>query len=90
MSTQYLETDVDGLARIAILIDDYHKNPSNYALLTELRLQEARFGLSPLDRSRMDWEIGRTGQAESKKKKPAPARPKRTTSDPRRVLKAVK
>ena len=63
----------------------YHQAPiTNAGLLSEVRLQETRFGLSPLDRSRLQWEI-----VEEKKLAPAPQK-KRTTSDPRKILKALK
>jgi hypothetical protein len=89
MATQWLESDVDALGRLALLWDAYYQKPASL-LLAEIRLQEARFGLSPLDRSRLQWEVGR---AEGMGKKPAPAPPavKRTgTHDPRRILMAVK
>src|SRR5690606_39487305 len=56
MASEYLETDVDGLGRLAVLVDDFHKAESakeRKELLQEIRLQEARFGLSPVDRSRL-------------------------------------
>src|SRR5688572_6962127 len=58
MAGQWLETDADALGRIAILWDDFYKKPSADAL-KEIRLQSALFGLSPLDRSRLQWEVSR-------------------------------
>lgn len=88
MAGQYLPSDVDGLGRLAILVDAFYEKPGPM-LLAEIRLQEQRFGLSPLDRSRLQWEIARGEEAE--KKRPAAPAPKRTgTHDPRRLLRAVK
>lgn len=84
MAAEYLETDVDGLARLAILVDDYYNAPDRQTL-GEIRLQEARFGLSPVDRSRLAWEMEKADELERKK-----AAKKRTPAmgriDPRDVL----
>lgn len=87
MASQYLETDVDGLGRLAMLVNRFYEKP-HQLLLAEIRQQEARFGLSPLDRSRLQWQIAQADQAEQKRK-PA-EQPKRASGDPRRVLMAVK
>src|SRR5690554_3125212 len=47
MAELYLPTDVDGLVRLAIMVDDFYNEPKPKTL-AEIRLQEARFGLSPL------------------------------------------
>ena len=85
MASQYLESDLDGLARLAAVVDDFNRGP-NTATLAEVRLQEARFGLSPLDRSRLQWEIQRAEKREPTRPKTA----KRAGDDPRAVLMAVK
>jgi hypothetical protein len=87
MASQYLPTDVDGLGRLAMMIDSYYLYPDS-KVLGEVRLQEARFGLSPLDRSRLQWEIAKGEEAERKRK--PKEEPSRKTSDPRQVLRAVK
>ena len=84
MSTQWLGTDEDALGRLALLWDQFYKDPKAITL-AEIRLQEQRFGFSPLDRSRLQWEIRR---AEDPAKKQQPA--KRTGTDPRAFLAAVK
>ena len=90
MAGEYLPTDIDGLARLAILIDNYYQNPADKKakeVLGEIRLQEARFGLSPVDRSRLQWEVQRGEEAEKKRK------PQRNTpphkADPRGILGVV-
>lgn len=86
MSTRYLTTDLDGLAMLAILVDDFYKQP-DAKLLGEIRLQAGRFGLSPWDRAKLEWRV----TEEPAEKKPRPAASRRNeTSDPRKILKAVK
>jgi len=87
MASEYLETDVEGLGRLAILIDDFYNNPKAKTM-QEIRLQEARFGLSPVDRSRLQWEIAKGEEAE-RKRKPKTTAPK-SAKDPRGVLGVVK
>jgi hypothetical protein len=87
MAGQWLETDADGLGRLAILWDEFYKKP-HVQVMAEIRLQEQRFGLSPLDRSRLQWEVGRVEEAEQRRKPKTP--PRRTGTDPRAILMAVK
>ena len=56
MASQWLDTDSDALGRLALLWDNFYQKPTGI-LMAEIRLQESRFGLSPLDRSRLQWEI---------------------------------
>lgn len=88
MASQWLETDEDALGRLAILWDDFYKRPTSQ-MLAEIRLQEQRFGLSPLDRSRLQWEVSRATEAE-RKQQPKPQPRKTGTLDPRAILMAVK
>lgn len=88
MASQWLPSDADALGRVALLWDEFYKAPDS-KVLAEIRLQEQRFGLSPLDRSRLQWEVGRGEEAEQKQRRRQDA-PKRTgTSDPRAMLMAV-
>lgn len=57
----------------------------------EIRLQEARFGLSPIDRRRLQWQVGK-GEGGTSPSSSSPKRersPRRPVKDPRSVLKAV-
>jgi hypothetical protein len=85
MATQWLETDADALGRLALLWDDFYRKPSADAL-REIRLQSALFGLSPLDRSRLQWEVRR---GEEPQRKP-PTTFSRPGPDPRALLTAIK
>lgn len=87
MASQWLETDADALGRLAMLWDVFYKRP-NADALKEIRLQSALFGLSPLDRSRLQWEVSRAEDAEQKR--PAKQHARRTGTDPRAILMAVK
>lgn len=87
MANEYLETDVDGLGRVALLVDEYYKKPTGRQgrdLMGEIRLQEARFGLSPIDRSRLQWEVQK-GEEAQKKRQPQRAA-KSSGKDPRAAL----
>lgn len=75
-----------------MVVDDFHVAESGKEraeLMKEIRLQEARFGLSPVDRARLHWEVAKGEEAEKRRKKPEkPKRPERV-KDPRSLLKAV-
>jgi len=90
MASEYLQTDIDGLARLAMLVDMFYKY-SDPKLMAEIRLQEARFGLSPVDRSRLQWEIEKGEEAESKRrsKRAGAKNEKPHRADPRGILGVV-
>jgi hypothetical protein len=81
MASQWMQTDEDALSRLACLWDDFYRKPAA-SLLAEIRLQESRFGLSPLDRSRLSWEYKRSGEAQ----RPARPEPPAARPDPRLIL----
>jgi hypothetical protein len=58
-------------------------------LAAEIRSQEQRFGLSPIDRRRLQWEIGKgegPGEAAPRRRTTKRATPRRPVKDPRSVL----
>jgi hypothetical protein len=60
------------------------------AIAGELRQQEIRFGVSPLDRRRLQWEIEKAEQADERTKRRRQVRDddkKRAGKDPRDILK---
>ena len=86
MAAEYLEADIHGLYLLADLIDRYWKNPCT-TLAGEIRQQRLAFGLTPIDRRRLQWEMG--------KDEMVVRLPGRDTSvadgvDPRELLRAVK
>lgn len=86
MSAMWLDVDADGVGRLALLWDWYYKTGSIDAL-KEIRLQSPSFGLTPLDRSRLQWEVERGDAAERKAQQRAQAA--KPVGDPRKLLKAV-
>jgi hypothetical protein len=89
MASRWLDTDADALGRLAILWDAFYKQP-DARTLAEIRLQEQRFGLSPLDRTRLQWEVTRGDEAAKRQRQRQPLPSKKVTRDPRAFLKAVK
>jgi hypothetical protein len=86
MASRWLPSDVSALGLLAVLMDNAYKDPQNamkYA--PEIRLQRQCFGLTPLDLSRLQWEVARGEDAEKKR---APTATKHG-SDLRKVLKMV-
>jgi hypothetical protein len=68
MAPEWLPSDVDAMGRLAILWDQYYKDPK-VVTLAEIRQQECRFGFSPLDRSRLQWEVNRGDEAHQQRQK---------------------
>jgi hypothetical protein len=87
MASQWIETDLDALGRLALLWDEFYQRP-NANTLKEIRLQSALFGLAPLARSRLQWEVSRGEAAEQKQQRRHTT--VRSGTDPRAVLMAVK
>lgn len=83
MASEYTQPDVHGLVMLMDMQDRYWKGETD--LGAEIRLQRQCYGLTNLDRRRLQWEIKRVEAGKSK----VPERPKRQ-GDPRSVLKAVK
>ena len=88
MASEDLTADKHGLYVLAELIDQYWRDPKP-STAAEIRLQRQCFGLTPIDRRRLQWEIQRGEEAEGKRK---PEKPKLAPNadDPRAALKAVK
>jgi hypothetical protein len=86
MVGEYLKADTNALLMLAVLVDRFWKKP-DATLAAEVRRQREAFGLTPIDRRRLQWEIVRTEEAE-KKRRSRPAAPTPAT-DPRQALRAV-
>lgn len=72
MSPEWDQSDLHGLWVMAAVVDDFWTANSSSArqdASAEIRLQAVRFGLSPIDRRRLQWEIERTEEAVDKGKK---------------------
>lgn len=87
MAGEFIAADIPGLVIVARLVDKF--NYGDVSLAAEIRLQRQCFGLTPLDRRRLQWEIER---AEAAQRRPSSAAlvQQTGTRDPRRTLRAVK
>ena len=62
MAAVWLEADVPGLVRLAELIDLGHREGATpLTAMSEIRALEDRYGLSPLARRRLQWEVDQAG-----------------------------
>lgn len=85
MASEYTKPDIHGLVMLMHMQHRYWNG--EYDLDAEIRLQRQCYGLTNLDRRRLQWEIKRVEP--NGKKTEAPKKPERL-ADPRSVLKAVK
>jgi hypothetical protein len=87
MASEYLATDGHGLLLLAELEDAFHcaeTSSMKLRIASEIRHQRTAFGLTPMDRRRLQWEVERTESAQAKRK------PRRVDkSDPRAHLGVV-
>lgn len=63
MAGEYIDSDVHGLVMLAVLMHRYWTDPTPQ-LAAEIRLQRQGYGLSPVDRQRLRWEVDRGESAE--------------------------
>ena len=94
MAPEYDDSDRHGLVMLAVLVDEFWVCTSvadQLKLMAEIRQQSQRFGLSPMDRRRLQWEIERTEDAQAKGARRRAVSPKssKASVDPRGVLRAV-
>lgn len=87
MANEFIPADLHGLYLLADLVDQYWRKPSA-KLAGEIRQQRTCFGLTPIDRRRLQWEVKRV--EESERKRPSAPSRQRIEGDPRSVLQAVK
>jgi hypothetical protein len=59
MATAWLPSDVPTLVRLARIIEADNRGEASVSLLGEARQLEDRFGLSPMARRRLQWEVAR-------------------------------
>lgn len=73
MAPEFDTSDIHGLYALAMLVNAFWIEPSQ-ALAAEIRLQRQCYGLTPIDRRRLQWEIERgeaAEQATADRRKPA-------------------
>lgn len=85
MSSEYDDSDLDGLFVLAVLVDNFWRDPTaDHA--KELRLHRQCFGLEPIARRRLQWEIDRGEEADARTKaRRAPKAAPAQGADPRRA-----
>jgi hypothetical protein len=91
MASEYVTADAHGLFRLAMLVNDFWSRPSK-ELAAEIRLQEQRYGLSPLDRRRLEWTVEQVDEARDRgrqRREQRGAKQPKAGSDPRSVLSVV-
>jgi hypothetical protein len=85
MSSQYVEADIPGLFRMVILTQAFLNQPT-VGVSAELRQLSFNYGLSPMDRRRLQWTIVKSeeavAQAETRRSRAA----RIIDGDPREVL----
>lgn len=96
MAPEFDDSDKHGLFALAMIVNDFWTADTardRRDLAAEIRQQGQRFGLSPIDRRRLQWEIERTEDAkdpgEARRQRRATPATKAGTVDPRSVLRAV-
>ncbi len=99
MAAEYDATDVHGLLQLAVLVDDFWhaETPRDrQAASAEIRLHGIRFGLSPIDRRRLQWDIERSKEAQARGRRRQVTRPPQDdpagptpAKDPRSILRPV-
>lgn len=89
MAAEYLEADIQALLRLAVLVDMFWCQPSR-ELAAEIRLEQTCFGLTPIDRRRLQWEIDRGEQAATRTQQRQVRRVIDAGEDPRLALRVAK
>jgi hypothetical protein len=84
MAGEYEDSDVNELYLLAALVDEFWTEPTT-SLAAEIRLQRQCFGLTPIDRRRLQWEIERGENAEESTAKRRKVKAYKG-SDPRALL----
>jgi hypothetical protein len=94
MAPEFDESDHHGLFALAVLVDDFWSTEDlklRKDLAAEIRQQRQCFGLTPIDRRRLQWEIERVDEAQDRgqRRRQAAPKPVAAAADPRGVLHAV-
>ena len=89
MAGEYLSADVHGLYMLAELIDQFWKEPTQ-GLAAEIRLQRQCFGLTPIDRRRLQWEVARSEVATTRRDQRRVRSAQEGDMDPREALRVIK
>lgn len=91
MAGEYLDADKRDLFVLARLHQDFWAATTpigRQSLASEIRQQGVRFGLSPIDRRRLQWEVERGEQASTRTETRRQAK-EASARDPREALKVI-
>jgi hypothetical protein len=72
MAGEYTVPDMHGLIHLAFIVNSFWTEDNltkRLACLAEIRLQSVRFGLSPIDRARLRWEVDKGEEADKRRQK---------------------
>lgn len=99
MAAEYDESDKHGMYVVALLYDDFYTATTprlRAEIAAELRLSGQRFGFSPIDRRRLQWQIEQTEDAQDRGRRRRGATAKATqepappvSKDPRAILRSI-
>lgn len=64
-SSEFLRADLGSLFRLAILVDMFWKT-GKLAVAKEIRVLEREFGLTPLARRRLEWQVAASEEAKDR------------------------
>ena len=91
MAGEYLQADTHGLFALADLVDRYWSTTDERKrldLAKEVRLQRQAFGLTPIDRRRLQWEVDKV-EDRKKRRVTRERKPEKFAADPRENLREV-
>lgn len=88
MASEFLDADVHALFRLAVLVDMFWRDPSR-ELAAELRLEQQCFGLTPIDRRRLQWEVERGESAATRTQQRHVRAAVAGEEDPRKALQVL-
>ncbi len=87
MGPEYIESDIDDLYVTAALVESFWRGGgTDVRIAGEIRQRVARFGATPLDRRRLEWELEKTEAEEVEAPQPDPQKP---VADPRSSMRLV-
>jgi hypothetical protein len=96
MCGEYIKSDIHQLYILADLIDQYWRQSAtkegpSATLATEIRLQRQCFGMTPIDRRRLEWTVEKAEDANAKgrRRREDGRKLKRYKVDPRAALEAA-
>lgn len=87
MRYEFLRADEPTLFRLVLLVDIFWRTQS-LEIAREIRLMEREFGLTPLSRRRLEWQVARSDEATDRRHEERSKRARQIESagDPRKVL----